>query len=271
MGALTLRGFSREDLRQLAQFFADLANLEVDRWAITNLDEVDRPVRSKARVSAPRPAGDVAHPESRTTIGSRSVAQADLSDLGLIGYVPPLSFRSAEEDYREAIRRHRDENPELHGRPWESFRKVLGLVRALPPEGRGKHWVGVAAVRRSVEDDEEMPGELVVRLLDGQGVIVEVPHALLLNEHHEVEHLFPPDPAERLRALLLLLMSEPTFPFARCTHCRTIFVRDRRSQKFCARTCLVAARLEDPEEQQKRRDYMRRYMKMKRAKKRRER
>ncbi len=61
------------------------------------------------------------------------------------------------------------------------------------------------------------------------------------------------------------ILREKPFPFGRCPICRTIFVRVRR-QRYCSPGC--ASRGHEVARKETKRDYMRKYMAMRRAKER---
>lgn len=179
---------------------------------------------------------------------------------------PSLADRYSAREREHARRLKRESR--AYDSAWLILEPIFELVRTLKPHGNGRAWASVRALRRGFEaevEDEGVIGFELGGILDGASVTVEIPWDVSLNAEGDLERRVPVDPWARLSLLFYLLVLEPRFPFARCHYCGRIYARDRRSQKYCARECLVNERLERPEEKERRRTYMRDYKRDRRA------
>jgi hypothetical protein len=102
-------------------------------------------------------------------------------------------------------------------------------------------------------------------LLEGESISLKNPTAPMFLENGVlcVDNYAASTSDWLLSQFYALLLSNKRFPFARCPGCRTVFVRARR-QRYCSRQC--ASRGLEAARKGKRREYMRKYMIMRRAK-----
>jgi hypothetical protein len=102
-------------------------------------------------------------------------------------------------------------------------------------------------------------------LLEGGSISLKNPTAPMFLENGVlcVDHDATSTSDWLLSQFYALLLSNKRFPFARCPGCCTVFVRARR-QRYCSRQC--ASRGLEAARKGTRREYMRKYMAMRRAK-----
>lgn len=146
----------------------------------------------------------------------------------------------------------------------DTIRPVVETARTLGPQQQGRAWKNAAAASHDVWQDLEMIGSVVPCLLEGSTLEWSEPRQKRIENDRLVDEL-PADPGRRFESILYSLIRGSYFPFARCRKCELVFARSRRSQIFCSRKCLVADRLSRPDEKERRRNYMREYMRIRRT------
>jgi hypothetical protein len=141
---------------------------------------------------------------------------------------------------------------------------VFELGKSLFPAQTDAKWARPISAARRIQFDRI--GRRLLRLLDGETVNVRAIWTFTVNGGDVVRGL-PDDPDDRFFALFQTFLLEAGFPFTRCGECGRVLAATRTDQRFCGRKCMINHRRSIPEEKEKRREYMRNYMRDRRVRK----